>query len=377
MLLAPDRNPDGATVIDPFCGSATVGTAALRNGWSFVGIEAHPEIAELAELKLNPLPKPADELLHLADEVAGASEWDVLRDEPELLRRCFSDDVLVSLLAMRDAVWASPTWSLPYLKWALLATLRDVASVRVGWPYLRPALQRRPPFADVTARFKTRVRWMVEDLASRPSPVEGRVIAGSSTDRASWKGVRGSLCVTSPPYLNNFDYADATRLEMFFWGRNTTWAQMCADVRADMLIATTQQASIAKAEEAMESLAQWPRVASRVAALAADLREAGSSRRRGKEYDRVLPPYVAGLLAVMDHLKGALGSGASCGWVVGDSAPYGVYIDTPGIVLDCAEAVGFIRDDSLMLRARGMRWRTNGTRHQVALQERLVWFRSP
>jgi hypothetical protein len=377
MLLDPARNPRGATVLDPFCGTATVGTAAFARGWPFVGIEAHPEIAELGNLKLQPLPRAPAELVVLAEEAAAATDWDVLRDEPELLRRCFSEDVLASLLALREGVWGAPDWSQPYLKWALLGTLRDVASVKVGWPYLRPELQRRPQYSDAGARFRTRVQWMADDLALRTTSAAGRVIAGSSTDSDAWQDVSGSLCVTSPPYLNNFDYADATRLEMFFWGRNTSWAQMCADVRADMLIATTQQASVAKAKDAMEALAQWPRLEARVGILVRELTAARGAGRRSKEYDRVLPPYVAGLLSVLEHLKASLATGAWCGWVVGDSAPYGVYIDTPDLILDCAEAVGFVRDESVLLRPRGQRWRTNGTRHQVSLEERLVWFRVP
>lgn len=29
---------------------------------------------------------------------------------------------------------------------------------------------------------------------------------------------KANLVITSPPYPNNYDYADATRLEMMFWG---------------------------------------------------------------------------------------------------------------------------------------------------------------
>ena len=39
------------------------------------------------------------------------------------------------------------------------------------------------------------------------------------------------LVVTSPPYANNYDYADATRLEMTFWGEVRSWGDLHGAVR--------------------------------------------------------------------------------------------------------------------------------------------------
>lgn len=40
--------PAGGVVLDPFCGAATTGVAALRNGRDFVGIELNPEYAKMS-----------------------------------------------------------------------------------------------------------------------------------------------------------------------------------------------------------------------------------------------------------------------------------------------------------------------------------------
>jgi len=42
---------EGGVLVDPFAGTASVGTAAVAKGMTFLGLEAHPEIAELADLK--------------------------------------------------------------------------------------------------------------------------------------------------------------------------------------------------------------------------------------------------------------------------------------------------------------------------------------
>jgi len=44
--------PAGSLVIDPFCGSGTVGVVAKRLGCRFVGIELNPEYAAMAERRI-------------------------------------------------------------------------------------------------------------------------------------------------------------------------------------------------------------------------------------------------------------------------------------------------------------------------------------
>ncbi len=42
----------GDVVLDPFCGSGTVGMVALRYHRDFLGIELNPEYAEMAERRI-------------------------------------------------------------------------------------------------------------------------------------------------------------------------------------------------------------------------------------------------------------------------------------------------------------------------------------
>ncbi len=62
-----EAEPIPSLVLDPFCGSGTVGVVALRLGRSFVGIELNPEYAEMARRRI------ADDapLFNVAAEVTG------------------------------------------------------------------------------------------------------------------------------------------------------------------------------------------------------------------------------------------------------------------------------------------------------------------
>jgi hypothetical protein len=387
LLLRQLELPTAGLVVDPFAGSAVTGTAARRAGHSFYGVEAHPLIAELAALKLCQPPGAPDDFLAAAREVTEqatkAKGCVDISSEAELTRRSFESGTLALLVALRDAIRAEQTYAWhPYLKWALLATLRDVASVRVGWPYQRPGSQRQPTFNDPIARFLQRVAWMAEDLREfemcESQALTSRVRQGDSRDASNWSEVgidAAHGCVTSPPYLNNFDYADATRLELYFWGDVTSWAQMCSEVRSDMLTATTQQSSVGAARDAKGALSKYGIVGDQIVELADRLEKERGNRKRGKEYDRVLPDYFVAISRILENLATVLAPGAPAVLLVGDSAPYGVYVDTPGLIAKLGVQMGFTSEKDVVLRHRGQRWAGNATRHDVKLAERFVLLR--
>jgi hypothetical protein len=370
----------GVTV-DPFAGAASAGTATIGRSGTFVGLEAHPEIAELAALKFQRR-GPPDGLIDAGQDVVARSTQHPIDVESDLIRRCFDRCVLSALVGLREAIRddRTQTWS-DYLKWALLGTLRDVASVKVGWPYQRPALERLPPYRDPTKRFLQRVGWMAEDLANAPAPRDSMVVAGDSRESLPWTtglgGRRADGCIASPPYLNNFDYADATRLELYFWGTAGSWKQMCDAVRVGMLVATTQQTRKGLAHVASGQLARYPTLARDLRPLIAGLEGERIRRDRGKAYDRVIGPYFLGLAGVLSNHFEVLAPGARCAWLIGDSAPYGIYVDTPALVATLAAELGFDVLDDLKIRSRGQRWSTNGVRHGVELTERLITFSRP
>ncbi len=69
-----------------------------------------------------------------------------------------------------------------------------------------------------------------------------KLIAGDSRQSHS-EIADGSvdLAFTSPPYLNNYDYADRTRLETYFWGEAKTWGDITRNVRTKLIMSATTQ----------------------------------------------------------------------------------------------------------------------------------------
>lgn len=372
-----DVQPPGV-IVDPFCGVGTVGTAARTKGLGFVGIETHPWIAHAASLKFS-VPDDVRNLRTAAAEVTTDLPPREGNREHELVQRAFDPATLGVLVALRERIRdVGGPWR-EHLELALLSNLRAHATVKVGWPYQLPSQPRAARSTDPVKLLLRRVSMMAEDLdARRPDDPPATVVCGDSREAAAWKAADLTSAigaVSSPPYLNNFDYADATRLELYFSGRVSSWKELCLDVRAGMVVATTQQTSVAQGAQALDDLARWPGVHAHVTRIVELLERERLRRTRGKEYSRVIAPYFRGVGAVLQHLAENLPTGAPVALVVGDSAPYGVYIDTPGILLAAGAEVGLTPVGARAMRSRGLKWRTNGSRHQVPLSEQLVEFR--
>lgn len=371
-----------AVVVDPFAGVATAGTRAIEGGYVFRGIEVHPLVAAIAKLKFDPAgPEVALTLEDEARRIVNDPDRDELElsEEASLVQRSFDTQTLSDLVSLRRGIAASQEGTRPYLQCALVGTLRDVASVKVGWPYQQPKVSRKPVHRSALERFMTRVTWITEDLGRLPRGYDARLTQGDSRKSCSWaealKGAKADACISSPPYLNNYDYADATRLELYFLGIVSTWAELCSEVRSGMVAATTQQSTLGRAEAGWKHLSGAPNTLREASRLANKLKKERDQRSRGKEYDQMLPAYLGDLFSVLSKVHENLDAGGVVAWVVGDSAPYGVYIDTPDLIARLAEEVGFELCEDKKLRTRGSRWATNGSRHQVKLSERLIVMR--
>ena len=78
--------PQPCKVLDPFCGSGTVGVVATQLGRDFLGIELKPEYAEMARRRIrNPEPEPLDPV---PEEQLALFRWEELHAaDPDLEAR--------------------------------------------------------------------------------------------------------------------------------------------------------------------------------------------------------------------------------------------------------------------------------------------------
>lgn len=374
-LMAAELDP-GGLLVDPFAGTASTGTRVCGRGDRFIGIEAHPLTADLAAMKFA-RPGPPEELREVAEQVVAearhmASRVSLEREHPSI-RETLPHQALAELAAFRDVASKVENWR-HHLRWAMLAALRDIAGSR--WP--KGASPSRQAFGCSYELVLRNARRMADDLELAPRRPDGLLLHSDSRTDAAWPLPPSSVdaCVSSPPYFNQVAYAEAPRLEMYFLGMAHTWAELMA--QSSLLMSScVQQVTAASAESGYARLTSFSGTIARVERASAELRSAGSTRVQPKRYDHLLPAYCADIAGVLQRVYRALKPGGRGAWVIGESAPYGVLIDTPGLVAELATAIGFEMVDDFAVGVRGHRWPGVGSRHARTLSERLIVFCRP
>lgn len=378
-------------IADPFLGSGTTSVAAKTAGVNSVGVEAHPFVFWVAQTKLHfehNLGQLAAAVRCVgqtaktiyADGLEYGAEW------PALVYKCFDADNLRRLYALRTAIleYDPAPERRDFLKLALTATLRIVTSAGAGWPYIAPSkYAERTTRRDAFAEFEQRCAVMIDDLTairlSSADHSEHRLSNGDARRLAQYAAPDSiDLILSSPPYLNNYDYADRTRLETYFWGMYDSWGDITRQVRDRLIIAATTQ--IRRNE--MDAVRHCPGVHQVSPAIHSELMNAIGrlselrlAKGGKKAYDLMVAGYFEDLLPVLAGAYTVLKAGQPLVLVLGDSAPYGVHIRTDELIGKLALAVGFARYDVEVIRERGGKWAGNSQRHKVPLRESIVTIR--
>lgn len=164
------------------------------------------------------------------------------------------------------------------------------------------------------------------------------------------------ICVTSPPYLNNFDFAEMTRMELYFWGYASSWAEITSKVRAAQIVNTCTAPTPLKNDRARWLAALSDSFQPKANTLSDKLLLAKKDKGGSKDYFKLVHPYFAQMSAVIQEVWRTLKPESSFHLVVADAALYGVHIHTQTLLADLMTEAGFSVKSIERLRSRGDRW---------------------
>ncbi|NKQ35311.1 MAG: site-specific DNA-methyltransferase [Chloroflexi bacterium] len=385
----------GQTIYDPFMGSGTTNVVAKTHGVHSYGVEAHPFVYRIAKTKLNWDVDLRDVLAFiklvrqklpvLSQEIKESDDW-LLEDVfPELVLKCYESKTLVDLLALRTLVLEEEleVGVRDFFFVVVTALLREVSTAATGWPYIAPKKQKTTSIdKDVFTEFSNLSRRMIDDIAKIREISQGRFEGSThwlhnddsrNTVNFIPDGVVDHV-FTSPPYLNNFDYADRTRLELYYWGEAKTWGDISKNIREKLMTsATTQIArSDPKYKISQELQTECPEVADFIADAVAKLSELRKTKGGKKSYDLLITGYFNDIHQIVRDVYRVLKPGTKALFVLGDSAPYGVHVPTDELIGKIGVCAGFCNYDIEILRTRGDKWKKNPQRHSIPLRESIV-----
>ena len=385
-----ENNLSGESYIaDPFVGTGTTSLTAKMLGVNSVGVEAHPFVHWVARTKLAldlDIPSLTKDIEHTLNCSQNSDSARIDDAWPPLVYKCFNEDNLKKLYVLRKAILEleGHASQIDFLKLALTSTLRTVTSAGAGWPYIAPSrYAERQVQRDALNEFSKTCIAMLGDLQYAQLldvPHSSHKLVQGDARKFDEYCDPGSidLILTSPPYLNNYDYADRTRLETYFWGIYNSWGEITREVRDHLIIAATTQIRLTQ----MNGVSECPNIRqvnaevhSEIMDIISRLSELRAVKAGKKTYDMMVAGYFEDMLKVIKASYIALKPGGQFVLVLGDSAPYGVHVATDEIIGKLATSVGFSDYKIEVLRTRGDKWAHNTQRHKVPLRESILTVR--
>lgn len=348
----------GDLVVDPFCGSGTVPLTAIARGRAAWATEVNPFLAFVARAKLHRI-EPARVLNRreavvksaLTGRASPLENFSTFGPGPGKSRWLFNRSVL---RAFEGAWSASGTRESPardLVRLCLLGAAMDTCNATRDGKCLRYRREwKHEAFdaLDFVRFFETRINDVADDLEREPLDAH-RAHVRLGDARAVPPDATFQLCVTSPPYLNSFDYTDVYRPELFM-GR---FVETMSDLRALRLRTLRSHVQVA-----------WP--AATRSDFGAHFTESLERLRphAGDLWDGRIPgmvqAYFEDMRQVLGNLRRKAAKSASLWLVVSTSAYAGVEIPVDLIIADIGGMVGWhLREVSVLRylgRVAGQQW---------------------
>ena len=369
--------PGKVVAFDPFAGSATTLLAAEAVGAESWGLEAHPFVYRVAHAKLQYRTDPQLYLRKIEKlTLTARSVKPDLEAYPSLIRRCYSATSLQELDALRRGYERvrddSPASELAWL--TLLSILRKVSSAGTAQrQYILPKKQKRIT-VNVTTAFEECSRVVYHDMRWGESVTGPRahLLPG---DARTCEGIPPStvnLVITSPPYPNNYDYADATRLEMSFMGEINGWGDLQETVRKFLVRSCSQHVPEGSVDTAsVLGIPELGPIRSDLEEVCARLAEIRETKGGRKTYNLMVACYFRDLALMWKALRSVCATPSKICFVIGDSAPYGVHVPAVPWLGALALSAGFKSCRFEKTRDRNVKWKNR--KHRVPLLEGHLW----
>jgi DNA modification methylase len=388
-----NKDKGGFAVFDPFMGSGTTAIACKELGVNVVGNESNEFLYDVCQAKINS-GKYVNEI-ELLDASLDALKtacrtWKSvdISNEHEILGKCFYHHNLRKLVALRNAIHESDfdetVKSFCFI--GLTRSLNKAARVGLNIPYVSWKNERIPK--NAFSQFEDSISLILKDVKTFSKTVQNHSnmdVYLHDSRKPNLKIDRESIDMifTSPPYLNNFDYGESLKIFMYFWKYVSDWRDITDKVRKKSLVSATtyyDKKYLVK-KSASEVLGgpfvdELPSITEQLEVIVRDIREVTSKRNKSKKsFDLLTLLYFRDMFSVLSEMYRVLKKNSLACIVIGDSAPYGIYVPTDTLLGDMALGIGFSSFTKKPLRIRGTKWTTLRYRHNLKLRESLLILR--
>lgn len=347
----------GQTILDPFAGSGSIMVGAAEASREAVGIDVNPLAVFVARVKISPL--SASQLARARAFLGTASSSKLQVDSwpapgLEIADKVFEPEILKSLLELRGGIeaLADDAALRDFLLLAWLSILQPVGNyfkegngikyrnrkrIASGYVSRTEGEWQQERFGSdqvsfVRSAFAAQLGQMISDASNWETGTWSQQVAmeGTALDvAASIGGRQFDSVVFSPPYANRFDYFESLKVELWFGGFVSSYAELGSLRKSSLRSHLGADLSLpARPTQGLERLIEL-------------MDPSASSWRMG--VPDALRGYFHDMWLTLRSVRGALKPGGKCHIVVGNSAYAGVVIPTDVLLAGLGLEAGFDR----------------------------------
>ncbi|HEY4061203.1 MAG TPA: hypothetical protein VGM30_04845 [Puia sp.] len=375
-------NKEAAKVFDPFAGCGTTLVSAQKVGILAVGNEAQNFMYDIIRAKLNWKLGKHEIAIHIKGFKnyisANRKQFDLKENAHALLLTLYTPATLKTLYLLKEYIQELPSYKHRlFFKLALSQTLHKVSLHPIAVPYIV-----RSKFltskASAWRTFNTIVEKMQHDSISlKDTPRNAEIYLHDSRLRnPKVKANSCDICITSPPYLNNLDYGEVSKVHTHFFGITESWSDITNKVRKKLVTgATTHYTDSAFSLNRIRNTSFYKKnklIVDNLIKRHERLKKIGSVRLGRKSFHILMILYFKDMYKVLLEIRRVLKPGAKAYLILGDSAPYGMRIPTTQIIGKIALNTGFSQYKIHRIRSRGIKWKSLTHRHSLELSENVL-----
>lgn len=377
-------------ILDPFGGSGTVLLEAAHIGCDAFGTDLHRLAVEIANAKVTAYHWPRGELQAVADRLTKTldqfierpDEKDTLRDRlahflkspledllPNVpyLREWFPELVLRQLaLILKSIDEQVPAGLRPVFRVIVSDIVRDVSWQEPADLRIR---RRQDPAENYPALtlFRESMRKKIATICAPPAPTESDrkqvAVAADTRDEAkykaqfrkAWGNRLADVVISSPPYATALPYIDIHRLSLCLLGliSNSEIRDAERSLIGNREVSDRERRSME--DELRKNLAELPRGCIDLCRQLLDAAARPGNGFRRRNTPSLLYKYLLDMKLAMKSVAGVMKKDAPLVFVVGPNrcslGGKDFVIDTPSLLMEIGQAVGFRFEESLPLDA--------------------------
>ena len=356
-------------ILDPFAGCGTTNLTCKLNNIPSVGIEINPTMHSILQTKLD-WDVDLQELRNIIDSFAIPKK--ITLKPPEFLdnERQFLPGILRNLCGIKQ-----------FIKGIKSDKVRSLMLTAFASILLDSSNLKRSPSVGYTTKnylhddypveqFEIKIEQIYEDLKSVQSEfsqkTESKVHLGNSSVKIL-DAESVDYTITSPPYLNFFDYPGNYKLEMG-WLEHVSSTKDLKRIKDEMVPCDNISRGLVKEYLEKDRIYddEWLEYIERTIQENTDVRP----RIRRTDFPGIVKKYFDDMAMIIQHVAHATKPDGMLMLVVGDSLLTDVYVPTDLLLVRIAEQEGFELDKIKITRSR-----RSGIRRSFRLRETVAYLR--